>query len=79
VPNEGESDQTKAAKRDGAMTKRSKGSAEGNSNAIRLDAAAQGLIGSQLKEMYAKLCGEPVPPHLLDLLRKLERKEKEGE
>ena len=42
---------------------------------VRLDAAAQALIGTQLKAMYAEICSEPVPPDLLDLLAKLERKD----
>ncbi len=42
---------------------------------VRLDAAAQALIGNQLKAMYAEICSEPVPSELLDLLAKLERKD----
>lgn len=42
---------------------------------VRLDAAAQALIGNQLKAMYAEICSEPVPPDLLELLAKLERKD----
>lgn len=42
---------------------------------VRLDAAAQALIGTQLKAMYAEICSEPVPPDLLELLAKLERKD----
>ncbi len=42
---------------------------------VRLDAAAQALIGNQLKAMYSEICSEPVPAELLDLLAKLERKD----
>lgn len=42
---------------------------------VRLDATAQALIGNQLKAMYAEICSEPVPPDLLELLAKLERKD----
>lgn len=42
-----------------------------------LDPAAQALIGAQLKAMYAEICDEPVPSHLLDLVKKFERVEEE--
>jgi hypothetical protein len=41
----------------------------------KLDAGSQAIIGAQLKLMYNKICTEPVPTQILELLRKLERKE----
>ena len=48
---------------------------DGEQRVVRLDAAAQALIGSQLKAMYAEICSEPVPGELLALLAELERKD----
>lgn len=37
-----------------------------------LDETTQAMIGSQLKAMYASICDEPIPRHLLDLVKQLE-------
>jgi hypothetical protein len=37
----------------------------------RIDRETQARIGSQLRSMYDELAKEPIPDHLLDLLRKL--------
>lgn len=41
----------------------------------RLPGSAAQLIGQRMRAMYENLAQEPVPDHLLDLVRKLEGKE----
>lgn len=43
---------------------------------IRIPCDVQGHLGIQLRAAYAKLVREPIPERLLDLLRKLEAKER---
>ena len=44
---------------------------------VKLDSAAQALIGHQLRTLYGEIVREPVPSQLLKLLQDLERKEQE--
>ena len=41
--------------------------------APRIERAAQAEIGARLRAAYGELMGEPVPEHLADLVRRLER------
>lgn len=43
---------------------------------VRLDEAAQALIGQHLKAVYSEIVQQPVPDEFLKLLEELERKEK---
>lgn len=43
----------------------------------RSDARIQDKIGDELRKMYDHLLQEPVPDHLLDLLKKFDQKEQE--
>jgi Anti-sigma factor NepR len=45
---------------------------------IKLDEAAQALIGHHLKAMYGAVVQESIPDHLLKLLDELERKERQS-
>ncbi len=44
---------------------------------VKLDDAAQALIGHHLRALYGEIVREPVPDHLIKLLQDLERKERE--
>jgi hypothetical protein len=43
---------------------------------VRLDEAAQALIGQHLKAVYSEIVQEPIPKEFLELLDELERREK---
>lgn len=44
---------------------------------LKLDDAAQALIGHHLRSLYGQIVKEPVPDQFLKLLQDLERKEQE--
>lgn len=51
-------------------------SREADEPEIRLDEAAQALIGQHLKAVYSEIVQQPVPDEFLKLLDDLERKER---
>jgi hypothetical protein len=50
--------------------------AEPGDDDVRIDEAAQALIGQHLKAIYSEIVQQPVPDELLKLLEDLERKER---
>lgn len=60
--------------KDGAEdAQRPEGAGEGE---VKLDDAAQALIGQHLKAIYGEIVQQPVPDRFLELLEELERKER---
>lgn len=60
----------------GGHGKAGNGGSEGGEDDIRIDEAAQALIGQHLKAIYSEIVQQPVPEELLKLLEDLERKER---